>query len=41
MGEWSYVVSFTPATHWIAGWVSLTAGLDAVAKRIIPYPCRE
>jgi hypothetical protein len=30
-----------PGTHWIGGWVDPRAGLDAVAKRKIPSPCRE
>jgi hypothetical protein len=29
-----------PGTHWIGGWVDPRAGLDAVAKRKIPSPCR-
>jgi hypothetical protein len=37
---------FTPgdgaaSTHWVVGWVGLRAGLDAMEKRINPYPCRE
>jgi hypothetical protein len=45
------VVSFTlrlfyswgrnPGIHWIGGCVGLRDGLDAVAKRKIPSPCRE
>jgi hypothetical protein len=27
----------TPGTYWIGGWVGLTTGQDAVAKR--KYPC--
>jgi len=27
-----------PGTHWIEGWVCLTAVLDAVAKRKNPFP---
>jgi hypothetical protein len=30
-----------PGTHWIGGWVSPRAVLDAVVKRKIPSPCRE
>jgi hypothetical protein len=30
-----------PGTHWIGSWVGPRAGLDAVAKRKIPFPCRE
>jgi hypothetical protein len=45
MGKWSCnstildlgtrykTVVSVPGTHWIVGWVSLTAGLDAVEKR--------
>jgi hypothetical protein len=29
-----------PGNHWIGGWVGPRAGLDAVAKRKIPIPCR-
>jgi len=28
-------------THLTGGWVGSRAGLDAVTKRQIPYPCRE
>jgi len=28
-------------TRWIGGWVDPRAGLDTVAKRKIPSPCRE
>jgi hypothetical protein len=28
----------TPGTHWIVGWVSPRAGLDAGARRNIPLP---
>jgi hypothetical protein len=31
----------TPGTYWVGGWVGPRAGLDAVAKRKIPIPCRE
>jgi hypothetical protein len=47
-GEWSVARPgrFTPReraldTHWIWGWVGLSAGLDMVSKRKIPSPCRE
>jgi hypothetical protein len=30
-----------PATHWIGGWVSPRASLDAVVKRKRPSPCRD
>jgi hypothetical protein len=30
-----------PRTHWIGGWMGPRAGLDTVAKRKIPSPCRE
>jgi hypothetical protein len=30
-----------PGTDWVAGWVSLKADLEAVAKRKNPCPCRE
>jgi hypothetical protein len=30
-----------PDTHWIGGWVSPKAGLDAVSKRKIPSICRD
>jgi hypothetical protein len=30
-----------PWYHWIGGWVSPRAILDAVVKRKIPSPCRE
>jgi hypothetical protein len=30
-----------PGTHRIGGWMGPKAGLDAVAKRKIPTPCRE
>jgi hypothetical protein len=29
---------FSHDTHWIEGWMSLKAGLDAVVTRIIPSP---
>jgi hypothetical protein len=37
---------FTPGegalgNHWIGGWVDPRAGLDALEKRKISYPCRE
>jgi hypothetical protein len=28
-------------THWMRGWVIPRAGLDAVEKREVSYPCRE
>jgi hypothetical protein len=28
-------------THWVGGWVCPRAGLDAVAKKRNPCPCRE
>jgi hypothetical protein len=28
-----YPTENTPSTHWIAGWVSLTAGLDTEGER--------
>jgi hypothetical protein len=31
----------SPGTHWIGGWVSPRAVLDAVVKRKIPSPRRE
>jgi hypothetical protein len=31
----------TPGTHWIGGWVSPRAVLNAVVKRKIPSPLRE
>jgi hypothetical protein len=31
----------SPRTHWIGGFVGPKDGLDAVAKRINPCPCRE
>jgi hypothetical protein len=47
-GEWSALRPghFTPrerspGTHWIGGWVSPRAVLDAVMKRRIPSPSRE
>jgi hypothetical protein len=44
-GEWpaSRPGLFTPGrrAHWTEGWVSPRAGLDAVAKRKNPCPCRE
>jgi hypothetical protein len=42
-GEWSASRPgrFTPATHWIWGWVGAKTGMDAVAKRKIPNPLRE
>jgi hypothetical protein len=30
-----------PLTHWIGGWVGLSAGLDVVLKRKIRSPRRE
>jgi hypothetical protein len=30
-----------PGTHWIGGWMSPRAILDAVLKRKIPNPCQE
>jgi hypothetical protein len=49
--RWRWVVIFTPrplypqgrapGTHWIGGWVSPRAVLDAVVKRKIPSPRRE
>jgi len=30
----------SPGNHWIGGWLGPRAGLDAMAKRKIPYPCR-
>jgi len=30
-----------PGTHWVGGWVSSIAGLDAVVKRKIPSPCLD
>jgi len=46
-GEWSAsrLGRFAPresaaVTHWIGGWVSPRAILDAVVKRKIPSPCR-
>jgi hypothetical protein len=34
-GEWSTsrLDRFTPATHWLGGWVDLRAGLDDLEKR--------
>jgi hypothetical protein len=48
-GEWSVSRScrFTPGqrapgTHWIRGWLDLTAGLDDVEKRkFLTLPCLE
>jgi hypothetical protein len=47
-GEWSATrpSRFTPrerapGSHWIGGWVSPRAVLDAVVKRKIPSPRRE
>jgi hypothetical protein len=47
-GEWSVSrpCCFTPrerapGTHWIGGWVSTRAVLDAVSKRKIPNSCRN
>jgi hypothetical protein len=47
-GEWSASRSGrftpregTPGTHWIEGWVSPRAVLDAVVKRKTPSPRRE
>jgi hypothetical protein len=30
-----------PGNHWVGGWVSPKAGLDAVVKRKIPSPRQE
>jgi hypothetical protein len=30
-----------PGTYWIGGWLGRRTGLNAVAKRKIPCPCRE
>jgi hypothetical protein len=30
-----------PGTHWIGGWMGPRAGLDTVAKRETPSPCRD
>jgi hypothetical protein len=49
--RWGWVVSVTPrprftpgertpGTHWIGGWVGLSAGVDAGARRKILCPCR-
>jgi hypothetical protein len=48
--RWRFVISFTPqpiyprkrtsSTHWIAGWVGSTAGLDTAEKRKI-LACRK
>jgi hypothetical protein len=47
-GEWlfSRLGHFTHGekalgTHWMGGWMGLRAGLDAVAERKIPCPCRQ
>jgi len=47
-GEWSASrpCGFTPGvralgTHWIGGWVSPRAGLDAVLKNFHYYHCRK
>jgi hypothetical protein len=47
-GEWSAsrpgrftLGERVPGTHWIGGWVSPRAGIDAVAKREFSNPCRE
>jgi hypothetical protein len=47
-GEWSASRPgcFTPGertlgAHWIGGWMSPRAGLDAVTRRETPSPCRE
>jgi hypothetical protein len=47
-GEWSASRPgrFTPgerasSTHWIKGWVGPRAGLDAVEKRTISFPCQK
>jgi len=29
------------STHWLKGWVGYRTGLDTVAKKKIPSPCRE
>lgn len=49
--RWSWVVTFitrrfnpkenVPGTHWIRGWLGHTAGLDAVEKGKIYFPCCE
>jgi hypothetical protein len=31
----------TPVTHWVGGWEGPRAGLGAVEKRKIFYPCRK
>jgi hypothetical protein len=48
VGEWSASRPglFNPwqrdhVIHWIGGWVGPSTGLDAVAKRNIPWPFRE
>jgi hypothetical protein len=47
-GKWSVsspgppsLLSSFPGTHWIGGWVGSRTGLDEVARRKIPFPCRE
>jgi hypothetical protein len=42
-GEWSASCPscFTPCTRWIRGWARPTAGLNAVEKRNISWPCFE
>jgi hypothetical protein len=42
-GEWPASHPFTlkgtaPSTHWIGGWVDLSAGLDAMKKSRLPLP---
>jgi hypothetical protein len=49
--RWRWVISFTPqplypqertpGIHWIGGWVSPRAGLDAGVRRKIPSPYRD
>jgi hypothetical protein len=37
-GQLHVPAAFPHDTHYIRGWVCTTAGLDAVAKRKIPFP---